>query len=58
MSPLHVSINFELTGVGLIAVAVWALLFTRRQLAAMQRATASKPTAPAIKNFNCGRAYC
>lgn len=37
MSPIHVSIDFELTGVGLIAVAVWALLFTRRQLAAMQQ---------------------
>jgi hypothetical protein len=36
MSPLHVSLSFELTGVGLIAVAVWALLFTRRQLAVMQ----------------------
>jgi hypothetical protein len=36
MSPLHVSINFELTSLGLIAVAVWALLFTKRQLAAMQ----------------------
>jgi hypothetical protein len=36
MSPFHVSLNFELTGLGLIAVAVWGLLFARGQLAAMQ----------------------
>jgi hypothetical protein len=36
MSPVHVSINFELTGLALIAVAIWALLFTRRQIAEMQ----------------------
>src|ERR1700693_4093008 len=36
MSPFHVGVNFELTGLGLIAVAVWGLLFARRQLAAMQ----------------------
>jgi hypothetical protein len=36
MCPLHVSISFELTGVGLIAVAIWALRFTRRQISAMQ----------------------
>ncbi len=36
MSQMHVSINFELTGVGLIAVAIWGLLFARRQLATMQ----------------------
>jgi hypothetical protein len=36
MSPIHVSINLELTGLGLIAVAIWALRFTRRQIAEMQ----------------------
>lgn len=36
MSPFHVSINCELTGLGLIAVAIWGLLFARGQLAAMQ----------------------
>jgi hypothetical protein len=36
MSPFPVSINFELTGLGLVAVATWGLLFARRQLVAMQ----------------------
>jgi hypothetical protein len=36
MSPFHVSINLELTGLGLIAVAIWALRFTRRQINEMQ----------------------
>jgi hypothetical protein len=36
MSPFHVSINLELTGLGLIALAIWAPRFTRRQIAEMQ----------------------
>jgi hypothetical protein len=34
--PVHVSVNLELTGIVLVAVAVWALRFTKKQIFEMR----------------------